>query len=90
MDEPARDVGSAEVRRVGVVHSGRDFRRIGRCALVVGPVGTLPVVMLDVLGERDFEVAVSEHEHAVPGTLAGRFPRTVRRSRSPGAPGPAS
>jgi len=63
--EAAKYVGSSEVFGVDVADEGRSRVGLVRCALAEGPVGTVRVVALDVLGEHDFEVAPSEDEHPV-------------------------
>ena len=58
-------VGSSELFGVDVADEGRSRVGLGRCALAEGPVGTVGVVVLDVLAEHDFEVAPSQDEHPV-------------------------
>ncbi len=65
VDETAQDVGSLDLFGVDVADEGRSRVGLVRCALAEGPVGTVRVVVLDVLGEHDFEVAPSEDEHPV-------------------------
>ncbi len=65
MDEAAQDVGSLEVRAVGLTGRSRSGVAGGRCLLTKGPVRTVPVVVPGVLAGHGFEMTSSEDEHAV-------------------------
>jgi hypothetical protein len=71
VDEAAQDVGSLEVRVVGLTGRSRSGVGVGRCLLAEGPVRTVPVVVLDVLAEHGFEVTSSEDEHSVEAISPG-------------------
>ena len=53
-------------------------------------MGTVRVVVLDVLGEHGFEVAPSEDEHPVEALAPDGADESLGRWRSPAAPGPGS
>ena len=71
VDEAAQDVGSSEPFGVEVADEGRSRVGLGRCALAEGPVGSVGVVVLDLLGQHDLEVAPSQDEHPVQALGAG-------------------
>lgn len=71
VDEGAQDVGSLEVRAVGLTGRSRSGVGVGRCALAEGPVRTVRVVAFDVFAEHGFEVMSSEDEHSVEALSPG-------------------
>ncbi len=63
VDEVAQDVGSSELFGVDVAVEDGSRVGLGWCALAERLVGRVRVVVLDVLGEHDLEVAPFEDEH---------------------------
>jgi hypothetical protein len=88
VDEAAQDVGSLELFGVDVADEGRSRVELGRCALVEGPVRTVRVVVLDVLGEQDFEV-VPPRTSMVQALAPDGADESLGEGR-PAAPGRAS
>jgi hypothetical protein len=86
VDEVAQDVSSSELSGVDVADEGRSRVGVGRCMLAEGLVGTVRVVVLDVPGEHDFEVAPSEDEHPVQALAPDGADESLGEGVSPRRP----
>jgi hypothetical protein len=84
MDEAALDVGSLEVRAVGLTGRIRSGVAGGRCLLAEGLVRTVPVVVLDVLAEHVHSAVPVAPRGGAPGQVAlgpGQQDELARTSR---------
>ena len=72
MDESAKDVGSSYASEVAIGDRGGRFGDHRRAPLIEGSVRPVPVVVIHVLREDDFEMAAAEDEEPVQALTADR------------------
>ena len=84
MDEATQTIGSLEPGGVGVAGGGRGRIGTGGRSLAEGAVGSVRVVVLDVLGEDCLEVTAAEDEHPVEALAPDGADDALTRGVGPG------
>lgn len=60
MNEPAENVASPKMRRIGILDRTRRHPHVLRRSRLQGPVSAMPVVVIDVFGQHDLELTPTQ------------------------------
>jgi hypothetical protein len=78
VDQPGKDIGSSNASGVGIGDRDRCFVDQRGASLIEGSVRAVPVVVIQVFGEDDFEMAAAEDEEPVQALPADGADKPLR------------